>query len=583
MTQPTPTRRTFSVSKSIIIQLIQAQAGSLGKALMENIMNGIDAGATRIDITLDRKGYTVQDNGKGFETHEHIQNYFAVFGFDHTTEEETGKRMYGEFGIGRGQQWHFASTIWRTRTFEMHVDIRAAGLDYDLREGLADEPGTTITGTFYEPLNTGEVHQSVKHLSDLVKYSPVPVFVNGKQISTHPDTLSTWTHVTDEAWILSKEHGGLKVFNMGMFVAELTHSVGCSGIVVTKPGHALRLNMARNDILTTPDGLWRRLKAKLKQIGEERVRSNATRLTETDLRLFAQKVVTLEADYADFEKLKLFTTAAGKHLTLGQLTTDLKKTKVLTVHSPVHASLSRRAMDNRMATVLDARTLERWDVDNLQELSDVLIRYLKQACQFNLIEAFDPRYTLEKTRIEDDITQAVPDLRGFYTLSATPKGYPLAVLKGLRIINSDLQGTVWQYRRAQESATSRAPRPPELAILSGQSDVADVWTDGVRHLAIHDDCLTGATTLRDVERLIMTLLSLLVQGKNSMTEAPDETADEALIQFLTAEPRITEWTLKAVQGIVAACAEQGLKPPHRMVQLLSRAEDLEPAEHAPST
>lgn len=576
----TPTRRTFSVSKSIIIQLIQAQAGSLGKALMENVMNGIDAGATRIDITLDRKGYTVQDNGKGFETHEHIQNYFAVFGFDHGTEAEAGKRMYGEFGIGRGQQWHFASTIWRTRTFEMHVDIRAAGLDYDLREGLADEPGTTITGTFYEPLNTGEVHQCVKHLSDLVKYSPVPVFVNGKQVSTHPDTLSTWTHVTDEAWILSKEHGGLKVYNMGMFVAELTHHVGCSGIVVTKPGHALRLNMARNDILTTPDGLWRRLKAKLKQIGEERVRNGASRLTETDLRLFAQKVVTLEADYADFEKLKLFTTAAGKHLTLGQLTTDLKKTGILTVHSPAHASLSRRAMDNRMATVLDARTLERWDVDNLQELSDVLIRYLKQAYQFNVVAAFDPRHTLEKTRIEDDITRAVPNLRGFYTLSPTPKGYPLAVLKGLRPITSDLQLSIWRYRREHEAHPLL--RAPELNLLAGQSDVSDVWTDGARYIAIHDDTLAGATTIGDVEQLVMMLLRLLLQGKNSMTEALDETADETLLRFLSAEPRITEWTLKAVQGIVATCTEQGLKPPHRMLQLLSRAEDLEPAERAHS-
>jgi hypothetical protein len=580
MITPVPTRRSFSVSKNIIIQLIAAQSGSLGKALMETIMNGIDAGATRIDITLDRKGYVVQDNGKGFQSSEEIEAYFAVFGFDHGTQEEAGKRLYGEFGIGRGQQWNFARTTWRTRTFEMHVDIRANGLDYDLREGLADEPGTTITGTFYEPLNTGEVHQHVKHLSDLVKYSPVPVFVNGKQVSTHPDTLTTWTHVTDEAWILSKEHGGLKVYNMGMFVAELTHHVGCSGIVVTKPGHALQLNMARNDILTTPDGLWRRLKAKLKQIGEERVRSNATRLTETDLRLFAQKVVILEADYADFEKLKLFTTAAGKHLTLGQLTIDLKKTGVLTVHSPAHASLSRRAMDNRMATVLDARTLERWDVDTLRELGDVLIRYLKQAYQFNVVAAFDPRHTLEKTRIEDDITRAVPQLRGFYTLSPTPKGYPLAVLKGLRTVNSDLQTTVWRYRREQDANT--LPRPRELDLLAGQSDVADVWTDGVRYIGLHDDALTGATTLGDVERLVMMLLRLLLLGKNSMTEALDETADEALLRFLGAEPRLTEWTLKAVQGIVAACTDQHVKVPHRMVQLLSRAEDLEPAERAHS-
>ena len=577
MTTLPTTRRSFSVSKSIIIQLIAAQSGSLGKALMENVMNGIDAGATRIDITLNRKGYVVQDNGQGFETHEHIEAYFAVFGFDHATEEEAGKRMFGEFGIGRGQQWHFAHTTWRTRTFEMHVDIRANGLDYDLREGLADEPGTTITGTFYESLNISEVHESVKHLSDLVKYSPVPVFINDKQVNTHPDTLTTWTHVTDEAWILSKEHGGLKVYNMGMFVAELTRNVGCSGIVVTKPGHALRLNMARNDILTTPDGLWRRLKAKLKQIGEERLRNSATRLTEADLRLFAQKVVTLEAEFEDVARLKLFTLANGKHRTLGQLITDLKKTELLTLHSPAQASLSRRAMDNRLATVLDARTLERWDVDTIRELRDVLIRYLQQAVNFKLMDAFEPLRILRQSRSEEDITLAVPQLRGFYTLSPTPKGYPLAVLKGLRDINSDLQTVIWRYRRDQEEG-ERTARPPELKILSGQSDVAEMWTDGERYVAIHDDSLTQATTLRDVERLIMTLLRLLLSRKNSMTEAPDETADEALMQFLTAEPRITEWTLTAVQGIVTACTAQDLKVPHRMLHLLGKAEDLDPTE-----
>jgi hypothetical protein len=581
MTTLAPTRRSFSVSKHIIIQLIAAQSGSLGKALMETIMNGIDAGATRIDITLDRKGYIVQDNGTGFQSYEEIEAYFAVFGFDHATEAEAGKRLYGEFGIGRGQQWNFARTTWRTRTFEMHVDIRANGLDYDLHESLADEPGTTITGTFYEPLNTGEVHQHVKHLSDLVKYSPVPVFVNGKQVSTHPDTLTTWTHVTDEAWILSKEHGGLKVYNMGMFVAELTHNVGCSGIVVTKPGHALQLNMARNDILTTPEGLWRRLKAKLKQIGEERVRSSATRLTEADLRLFAQKVVTLEADYVDFEKLKLFTDATGKALTLGKLVASLKTTGILTVHSPAHASLSRRAMDNRLATVLDARTLERWDVETVRELHEILVRYLQQAVHFKLMDAFEPLRILQRAQSEDNITLAVPTLRGFYTLSESPKGYPLAVLKGLRGMSGELQTVVWRSQWDPEDP-HRRPRPPELKILPGQSDVADVWTDKKGYLAVHDDRLVHAKTVGQVERLILGLLGLLLQGKNSMTEAPDETADETLMRFLRAEPHLTEWTLKAVQGIVTACAEQDTKVPQQLLHLLGRAEDLEPAESAHS-
>ncbi|GGR13354.1 hypothetical protein GCM10008957_27890 [Deinococcus ruber] len=131
---PSTHTRKFIVSPAIIRNLIERQAGTLEKALMENVMNAIDAGATRVHVTLDRHGYTVDDDGRGFESNDQIEQYFETFGFEHEGDALQAGRTYGTFGIGRGQQWHWASTVYRSRHFSMAVDIRARGLDYLLEE-----------------------------------------------------------------------------------------------------------------------------------------------------------------------------------------------------------------------------------------------------------------------------------------------------------------------------------------------------------------------------------------------------------------------------------------------------------------
>lgn len=145
-----PVVKRFTVAASIIQHLINAQAGMLEKALMEGVMNSIDAGATQVDVTIDRQGFTVRDNGKGFKDIAEVDAYFGTFGFDHTTAEEAGKRTYGRFGIGRGQMWKFASTVWHTGPLLLDVNTRERGLDYIVTTAPKDAGGTVITGTFYQ-------------------------------------------------------------------------------------------------------------------------------------------------------------------------------------------------------------------------------------------------------------------------------------------------------------------------------------------------------------------------------------------------------------------------------------------------
>jgi hypothetical protein len=118
-------KRQLSVHPAIIFDLIKGQAGSLGKAVLECVMNSVDSGSTRVTVDITNRGVNIQDDGRGFQSRKEIEDWFEVFGFPH---EEGDGRIYGKFGIGRGQLWSFCSTIWRTNTFEMSVDIKKSGL-----------------------------------------------------------------------------------------------------------------------------------------------------------------------------------------------------------------------------------------------------------------------------------------------------------------------------------------------------------------------------------------------------------------------------------------------------------------------
>lgn len=107
-------RRAFKIHSSIIKTLIHEQSGSLPKAVAELVMNSIDAGATRIDLTVDATGaFEFVDDGKGFQSRDEIEQFFETFGTPHVN----GDALYGRFRCGRGQIMSYASTVWRSGQF----------------------------------------------------------------------------------------------------------------------------------------------------------------------------------------------------------------------------------------------------------------------------------------------------------------------------------------------------------------------------------------------------------------------------------------------------------------------------------
>lgn len=141
-------RLPFELDPAIIHHIIYSQAGSIGKAIIELIMNSVDANAKTVELSMTKEGFVCRDDGAGFATREDVLRYFGRFGTPH----EEGDATYGRFRLGRGQIMAHAITEWRSRKWKMAVDTRTMGYGYDLDDLNDDETveGCAITGRQYD-------------------------------------------------------------------------------------------------------------------------------------------------------------------------------------------------------------------------------------------------------------------------------------------------------------------------------------------------------------------------------------------------------------------------------------------------
>ena len=63
-------RRSFSMHPRLLYDVIRRQAGSLGKAVLEAVMNAADARATRVEVTIEPDRVLIMDDGQGFQSEE---------------------------------------------------------------------------------------------------------------------------------------------------------------------------------------------------------------------------------------------------------------------------------------------------------------------------------------------------------------------------------------------------------------------------------------------------------------------------------------------------------------------------------
>ncbi len=86
-------RRSFRMDPALLWSVIKSQAGTLAKALLELVMNSIDAGASQVSITLTGTRLKVEDDGRGFQSRTEVTSWFETFGTPH----KEGDARWGKF------------------------------------------------------------------------------------------------------------------------------------------------------------------------------------------------------------------------------------------------------------------------------------------------------------------------------------------------------------------------------------------------------------------------------------------------------------------------------------------------------
>ena len=305
----------FTMDPNLLVSVIKSQAGTLSKALLEGIMNSLDAGAARVDVTLTETSFIIEDGGRGFASADEIRNWFGRFGTPHVEGDAT----YGRFRMGRGQMMSFASTVWQSNQFCMTVDIEKRGLSYDLYTLAQPFKGCRVEGTLYKNLATYQMRDTLTELRKFVLYTPKPVYVNGELFGNAPARLKTWTHEDENAFykvVPGSEE--LHVYNQGVFVEDMsTWRTGCGGVIVSKK--PLQVNFARNAILEDKCPVWGAIKEELEGAVMRKL-SEAKSLSEGERRYLARRSSSTGGKYTELlMKAKVLTDPSGKHLPLSAL------------------------------------------------------------------------------------------------------------------------------------------------------------------------------------------------------------------------------------------------------------------------
>lgn len=467
--------RAFKVNPAIIRHLISSQAGTLEKAFSECVMNSLDAGATKVEITLTNAGFSVVDDGCGFKTREEVLACFEVFGFEHNDKD----RVFGQFGLGRAQLWNWATTVWRTHQFVLDVDIRNHGLDYELAEKDENQAGMTIDGGFYDRLPETERQSCIRGLERLCKYSVIPVIVNGRNVQQDPAT-ANWQYEDENCWIRKTDTWNADVYNQGILVRGYSSSeMGIGGAIVTKRGKVLAVNMSRTDVLTQTCKLWPKIKAAAAKLMDVEVKTGKSRLTDEKRDFLAR--ATIDSDDDEWiTHLRVFTLANGRHETLATIATRLYDNhKAVFTTAPRGDKLAERAIRDNFAVVLDPRTLARFDADGMSGLFETLLTRMRavapRSYYLHALEAARPRVfeSLSASPVESMLrTELVPKHQW--------KPAHKNVIAAMEGVNSAVSVAVAHHTGVHN---------PRRELTVGESNAAEAFTDGSTFVAIETEVL----------------------------------------------------------------------------------------------
>jgi hypothetical protein len=363
----------FKMAPKLLLDVIQRQAGSLGKAIIEGVMNSADAGATECRVQVTECRVQIKDNGKGFRTEKEVEEWFGTFGTPHAAEEE---KVYGTFRMGRGQLFSFGRNVWTTGRYELSVDINKSITDtgkiaYDVVTKRTRAPGCSVDILLYSPIRTWAVEDTVREVSQACKYMPnIEVYVNDTPISVDPAT-EEWDVAEGNIYLRLKDTGPLRVYSKGVFVTERSsYLVGSGGDVISVDG--FELNFARNAVLEHQCGTWGQVVEAIRNASHKKA-MEAARLTPAAKHRYSLELNTGRDSPEHVNTLKLLTSVKGSSYSVLRMfeVINSKFLNRVTV-APKGCPRGDKVMQSGLAFVLAQECVDRFEGKTIKGVVDTL-------------------------------------------------------------------------------------------------------------------------------------------------------------------------------------------------------------------
>jgi hypothetical protein len=468
-------RRELRLHANILKDIVFRQAGERGKAVLEGVMNSVDAGATRIEIILDNQGLLIKDDGKGFASRQEIIEVFETFGTPH----EEGDAVYGQYRMGRGQLFAFGQNLWRSGKFEMAVDAKQE-LSYHLREDMPPVSGCIVDVRWYNRPVPSDLLQIERGIKEMVRFVAVPVELNGDGISEDP-AKAKWDAVHDDYYLRISTNGGVKVYNLGVLVREYSgYEFATGGIVVSRK--RLRVNFARNDVQDDCP-IWKRVKADLrKRAGTKAETKKRATLGDDERRAFAGMLRSGDLEFGQADTLKLLTDGVGRHWSVQEMRRHINRhgIKSIIVAPPGGDKRSDGLMQRKLAFVLSHDTLERFECRTSAQFLKLM--------QEHRLELGAP------TKTFDVVAKAMSGKMVPIPVSEwTPMERATIATMSIR----SLDYTISRWKRSDSTDWKDWDKNVRV-ILVGESESADAWTDGREHIWFSRRFLKACGAQRDL-------------------------------------------------------------------------------------
>ncbi|WP_205710498.1 ATP-binding protein [Burkholderia cepacia] len=478
-------RLPFELDPAIIHHIIHSQAGSIGKAMIELIMNSVDADARSVVLSMSKDGFTCKDDGRGFASREDVLRYFGRFGTPH----QEGDATYGRFRLGRGQIMAHASTVWKSNFWQMTVDTRSMGYSYDL-DDLTDSTGVQgcdISGKWYEPLTDTELLSATQEIRDLVRYTPVSVELNGRTISRDPRS-EKWDYEDEFAWYRVKVEGAVSIYNQGVLVRhDAPQQWGAGGIIVSKK--AIALNVSRTEILRKTCEVWRPIAKQFGSMAREiSARLGEHRKTEARREKAANDLLAGDANILDtFRNEEVVTLLPGKrHISLMRFLDH--RGQVSVAESAFDVPKGEAIAREKIAQIVHPSTLARFGCHSTDDFRESIERIL-QTVRTAWKDSYGNSYWIDQTKVPDFIDFNV--LREAFVERSAIVSEKKALDAETRRMWVAMRWCIEQYAAlcAGANRMDRSGRvfAGEFArhILLGESNSMEAWTDGATYIAFN--------------------------------------------------------------------------------------------------